>query len=92
MPAWMGNLGIPGFATGTNYAPGGMAIVGERGPELVNLPRGSRVSPTNSAETQNALGGKMGQTINYYLTANYGYQSPGNLADDITLLQMMAGA
>lgn len=34
---------IPGFATGTSYAPGGLAMVGERGPELVNLPRGSQV-------------------------------------------------
>ncbi|WP_311272174.1 MULTISPECIES: hypothetical protein [unclassified Rhizobium] len=31
------------FANGTNYAPGGMAIVGERGPELVDLPQGSKV-------------------------------------------------
>lgn len=42
-----GALGIPGFALGTNFAPGGLAIVGERGPELVNLPRGSRVTPNN---------------------------------------------
>ena len=38
---------VPGFANGTNYAPGGMAWVGERGPELVNLPRGSQVIPNN---------------------------------------------
>ena len=37
--------GVPGYATGTNFAPGGMALVGEEGPELVDLPRGSRVSP-----------------------------------------------
>lgn len=42
-----GALGIPGFASGTNFAPGGMAIVGERGPELVNLPRGSQVVPNH---------------------------------------------
>jgi hypothetical protein len=34
---------VSGFAGGTMFAPGGMAWVGERGPELVNLPRGSRV-------------------------------------------------
>ena len=39
-----------GFATGTNYAPGGMAMVGERGPELVNLPRGSTVTPHGIAD------------------------------------------
>ena len=45
----LGNFlqGIPGFATGTNFAPGGLAIVGERGPELVNLPRGSKVTPNH---------------------------------------------
>lgn len=38
-------LGIPGYASGTNFAPGGLSLVGERGPELVNLPRGSQVVP-----------------------------------------------
>jgi len=38
-------IGIPGFANGTNFAPGGLAIVGERGPELLNVPRGSQVIP-----------------------------------------------
>jgi hypothetical protein len=36
---------VPGYASGTSSAPGGMAVVGERGPELINLPRGSRVTP-----------------------------------------------
>lgn len=40
--AWSkGGIGL--YASGTNYAPGGMAIVGEEGPELVNLPQGSQV-------------------------------------------------
>jgi phage-related protein len=34
---------IPAFADGTRFAPGGLALVGEEGPELVTLPRGSRV-------------------------------------------------
>lgn len=55
-------LTVPGFAKGTNFAPGGLAIVGERGPELVNLPRGSKVS-TNS-ETSRMMGGNM--TFNIY--------------------------
>lgn len=45
---WGGGGGlfdILGFHTGTNYAPGGTALVGERGPELVNLPKGSQVIP-----------------------------------------------
>lgn len=43
------------FAVGTRFAPGGMALVGERGPELVNLPRGSQVIP--AAQTSNMMGG-----------------------------------
>ncbi|MBO9519779.1 MAG: hypothetical protein J7493_17105 [Porphyrobacter sp.] len=39
---------VPGFANGTSFAPGGLAIVGERGPELVDLPRGSRVYPNGT--------------------------------------------
>lgn len=41
-------LKLPFFATGTSYAPGGLAVVGERGRELVNLPRGSQVIPNNN--------------------------------------------
>jgi hypothetical protein len=46
---------VRGYAVGTKYHPGGMAVVGEEGPELVNLPRGSQVF-TNQ-ETQGMLGG-----------------------------------
>jgi len=42
----IGSIGVKGFARGTNYAPGGVALVGEQGPELINLPRGSQVFPT----------------------------------------------
>jgi phage-related tail protein len=38
---------VPFFASGTNNAPGGLAVVGEKGPELVNLPRGSQVIPND---------------------------------------------
>jgi hypothetical protein len=48
---------LPGFAAGTNFAPGGLAIVGERGPELVNLRRGSQVIPNHE------LAGMGGQQV-----------------------------
>lgn len=52
--------GIPAYAGGTSWHPGGMALVGERGPELVNLPRGSSVIPNH------ALGGAgSGNTYNF---------------------------
>ena len=54
---------IPKFATGTRFAPGGTALVGERGPELVSLPEGARVTP--AAQTGAILGGAM-QSIQVY--------------------------
>jgi len=42
------------FATGTTFAPGGLALVGERGPELIGLPRGSQVIP--ATQTANMMG------------------------------------
>ena len=48
-------LTIPAFARGTISAPGGIALVGERGPELVNLPRGSSVLP--AYQTRQAISG-----------------------------------
>ncbi len=41
------------FASGTDYAPGGAAIVGENGPEEINLPRGSGVM--NAADTRRMM-------------------------------------
>lgn len=39
------NIKIPKYATGTTNHPGGLALVGENGPEVVNLPSGSKVYP-----------------------------------------------
>lgn len=41
---------IPGFAEGVNNFRGGMAVVGERGREIVELPRGSNVIPNRQTE------------------------------------------
>jgi hypothetical protein len=46
--------GIPGMATG-GIAAGGLTLVGERGPELVNMPRGATVR--NATATANMMGG-----------------------------------
>ena len=51
--------GRSSFAVGTRYAPGGLSLVGERGPELINLPRGSQVIP--AAQTSQMMGGVGGQ-------------------------------
>ena len=52
-------IGVNGFARGTAFAPGGMALVGEKGPELVNIPRGSQV--VSNMRTNRLLEG-MGQS------------------------------
>jgi len=46
---------VPGanFAEGTLRAPGGRTLVGERGPEIVDLPAGSRVR--NNMETESMM-------------------------------------
>lgn len=49
---------IPSYATGTDSHPGGPAIVGEKGPELVFLPKGSKVAP-NDVTMQLLAGGKV---------------------------------
>ena len=46
---------IPGIATGGTITAGGMAMVGEEGPELVNLPRGASVIP--SIPSRKMMGG-----------------------------------
>jgi hypothetical protein len=59
---------IPHFAGGTNYAPGGLAVVGEYGPELVNLPRGSEVFPNGQAPTSALRPASGGSGGNIYVT------------------------
>ena len=53
---------IPGFADGVRNFSGGMAIVGERGPELVNLPRGSSVY--SNEDSRDMMGGVTIQNVN----------------------------
>ncbi len=43
----LSSIKVPGFARGTKYAPGGLALVGEQGPELMNVPRGSQILSNN---------------------------------------------
>jgi hypothetical protein len=51
---------IPGFATGVENFRGGLAVVGERGPELVSLPRGANVY--SNEESQHVAGVTINQT------------------------------
>jgi len=47
---------IPGFANGVRNFGGGLAVVGERGPELVNLPKGTDVF--SNEESKRMVGGQ----------------------------------
>jgi hypothetical protein len=51
---------LPTFASG-GIAPGGLALVGESGPELVNLPQGSQVFSNSESRK---IAGNSGSTIN----------------------------
>lgn len=53
---------LPGFATGVQNFRGGMALVGERGPEIVNLPRGADVIPNHKLNVGSVSGGSAGGT------------------------------
>jgi hypothetical protein len=56
LPKFLGGNGviqIPGNATGTDYWQGGLTMVGEKGPEIVNLPRGSQI--LSNKKTQSIL-------------------------------------
>jgi hypothetical protein len=63
---------LPGFAEG-GIAPGGLAMVGEHGPEVVALPAGARVYPSGTGPSlgggvaASASGGTISITIPVYL-------------------------
>lgn len=68
-------------AIGTAYAPGGLTLVGENGPELVNLPRGSQV--TQAYRTRNELGSSGGASINIGAINNYTETDNQKMLSDI---------
>lgn len=57
---------LPRFAGGVQNFGGGLAVVGERGPELVHLPKGSDVIPNHQIGN---TGGGAGSTVNVTVQA-----------------------
>lgn len=57
--------GDPRYRYGTPFHLGGPAIVGENGPERVDLPRGAKVTPLNVADN---VFGKMDPEVSEYLS------------------------
>ena len=78
----------PSFAVGTENAPGGFALVGERGPEIVNIPRGSSV--TSAGQTEQAVSNGLGSIIIQTMTviAN----NANDFKDSMIELQRFEGA
>lgn len=78
--SWFDGPLIGKNALGTDNWRGGLSWVGERGPELVNLPRGAQVIPNNKIGP--ALGGS-GMSISYAPTIH----APGASAEAVQSLQ-----
>ena len=57
---------VPAFASGVTNFVGGAALVGERGAELVTLPRGANVIPAN--QTRNVLNSGGNKTYTFNIT------------------------
>lgn len=55
-------------ATGTQYATGGPTIVGEHGPEAIDLPGGAKVY--TATQTKNMINGKSPVIINFNVSGN----------------------
>lgn len=64
----MPHIKIPRFEQGVQNFSGGLAIVGEKGPELVTLPRGANVLP--APQTAQALKGSGGINVTQHIYNN----------------------
>lgn len=71
----------PGFAGGTDSAPGGWSWVGEQGPELMNVPRGSQIVPSDISRSLGSGGtGDINVTLTMDLTGVNGEESMARIA------------
>jgi hypothetical protein len=69
---------ISGFAMGTPSAPGGWSMVGENGPEMRYVPRGTQIM--NSSETRNIMtNNNSGNTFHIVMQG-----SQGNVIDELS--------
>ena len=71
---------VPGYAEGVQNAPGGWAMVGERGPEPMYVPKGASIFPTGTG-----FGGGATYNITNHLYVNGTIQDLARpLMDEIT--------
>ena len=91
---------IPHLASGGRNLPGGLSLVGERGPELVNVPRGSNVygaGMTSSLVRPPAAAPSGGGVSNSSVSNNWSYapqynSAPPNPSQDFAAMRVLAGA
>lgn len=62
------NILPPMYASGTDYAKGGLSLIGENGPELLNIPRGSQIVP-NDVLRQGGMGSSISAPISISIDA-----------------------
>ena len=74
---------IPGLYQGGTVVSRGTVLVGEKGPELLNLDKGASVIPLDKAGT--------GQTINYYAAPNASLDSEQALFAAMRRAKVVAG-
>lgn len=80
VPSWVPGIGgkgfdfpkIPYFAGGTDNFAGGFAIVGDQGPEIVNMPKGTSITP--ASQTSQLLNAATGQSNQPNQTVNVDVQ------------------
>nr|WP_278520788.1 tape measure protein [Brucella anthropi] len=87
----IGNFITGKYANGTNYARGGLSLVGERGPELVNLPRGAQVIPNHKLmapviPSTASIGGTINNNMNNAPTINVNVNGGGLSKDEVRVM------
>lgn len=74
-------LGIPKFASG-GYSQGGMALVGEQGPEFVNLPAGAQIFSNQQSQSMGGLGSAGAAQVDMTDPSQYNFRlNPGFYQD-----------
>jgi TP901 family phage tail tape measure protein len=80
------------YAEGTSYAPGGPSWVGERGPELMYVPRGAQIVPHNQSVGMASGGGGSAQPIHIHVHMGTHEVGRAILPDLVTTIRNATGA
>jgi TP901 family phage tail tape measure protein len=87
-----GSATMSHFAEGTNYAPGGWAVVGERGPELAYIPQGAQIIPHNQSVAQSSSSASSGRPVVIQFVINGRQLAQAALPDFVQAIREATGA